>query len=150
MQSVLASEGSCTGFQMEINFCPRWLLTKLRIPERSQHHLAILISTLLVLLFVPMIPHVPHFCLIKKLLGIPCPGCGISHSLMAALRFDLAKAWFFNPAGIAVALLFAFQIIARPLAIAHPRAAGVVSLISRYGSNFSVILLFAVWAYRVL
>ena len=135
---------------MEINFCPRWILTKLHIPERSQHHLAILISTLLVLLFVPMIPHVPHFCLMKKLLGIPCPGCGISHSIMAAFQFDLEGAWVFNPAGIAVALLFCYQIVARPVAIALPQAAGVVSLISRYGSNITVILLFLVWSYRVV
>ena len=135
---------------MEIDFCPRWILAKLHVPERSQHHLAILISTLVVLLLVPIIPHVPHFCLMKKILGIPCPGCGISHSLMAAFRFDLAKAWFANPAGIGVALLFSFQIVARPIAIALPRAAGVVSSISRYGSNFSVILLFLVWSYRVL
>jgi hypothetical protein len=135
---------------MEIDFCPRWILARLRVPERSQNHFAILISTALILLLVPIIPHVPHFCLMKKLLGIPCPGCGISHSIMAAFQFDLTRAWFANPTGIAVALLFSFQIVARPLAIAQPRAAGVVSSISRYGSNFSVILLFAVWAYRVL
>jgi hypothetical protein len=135
---------------MEINFCPRWILAKLRVPERSRHHVAILISTVLVLLFVPIIPHIPHFCLLKKTLGIPCPGCGISHSLMSVFRFDLAKAWFFNPAGIAVALLFCYQIVARPVAIALPRASAAVSSISDYGSNFSVILLFVVWAYRVL
>jgi hypothetical protein len=135
---------------MEINFCPRWILTKLHVPERSRHHFAILISTLLIMLFVPMIPHVPHFCLMKKFLGIPCPGCGISHSLTAAFRFDLAKAWFFNPAGIAVALLFCYQIVARPVAIALPPASAAVSSISRYGSNISVVLLFVVWAYRVL
>jgi hypothetical protein len=135
---------------MEINFCPRWILAKLHVPERSQRHLAILISTLAALMLVPVIPHVPHFCLMKKVLGIPCPGCGISHSVMAAFRFDLAKAWFANPAGIGVALLFSFQILARPLAIALPRTAGVVSSISQYGSNLSVILLFVVWTYRVL
>jgi hypothetical protein len=135
---------------MEINFFPRWILTKLRIPERSQHHLAILLSTLIVLLVVPIIPHVPHFCLMKKMLGIPCPGCGVSHSVMAAFQFDLAKAWFANPAGIGVAMLFCFQIIARPIAIALPRASAAVSSISQYGSNFSVILLFLVWTYRVL
>ena len=134
---------------MEINFCPRWILAKLRVPDRSRHHVAILISTLLILLFVPIISHIPHFCLLKKVLGIPCPGCGISHSLMSAFRFDLAKAWFFNPAGIAVALLFCYQIVARPVAIALPRASAAVSSISDYGSNFSVILLFVVWAYRV-
>ena len=135
---------------MEIDFCPRWILAKLHVPERSRHHFAILISTLVVLMLVPVIPHVPHFCLMKKVLGIPCPGCGISHSVMAAFRFDLAKAWLANPAGIGVAMLFSFQILARPLAIALPRAAGVVSSISRYGSNLSVILLFVVWTYRVL
>ena len=135
---------------MEIDFCPRWILTKLRVPERIQRHLAILISTLVVLLLVPIIPHVPHFCLMKKVLGIPCPGCGISHSVFAAFRFDLAKAWWANPAGIGVALLFSFQVVARPIAIALPRATGAVSSISRYGSNLSVILLFLVWTYRVL
>ncbi len=135
---------------MEINYFPRWILTKLHVPERSQHHFAVLISTLLILLFVPMIPHVPHFCLMKKFLGIPCPGCGISHSLMGAFRFDLAKAWGANPAGIAIALLFCYQMVARPVAIALPRSAELVSSISRYGSNFSVIVLFLVWIYRVL
>lgn len=134
---------------MEIDFCPRWILTKLRVPERSQHHLAILLSTLIVLLVVPIIPHVPHFCLMKKVLGIPCPGCGISHSLIAAFRFDLARAWLANPAGIGVALLFSFQIVARPIAIALPQAAKAVSLTSRYGSNFTMVLLFLVWTYRV-
>lgn len=135
---------------MEIDFCPRWVLAKLRIPERSQHHFAILLSTLIALLLVPIIPHVPHFCLMKKALGIPCPGCGISHSVISAFQFDLARAWFANPAGIAIALLFSFQVIARPIAIALPQAAKAVSSISRYGSNFSVILLFVAWAYRVL
>jgi len=135
---------------MEIDFCPRWILAKLHIPESCRHHVAILLSTLVVLFIVPIIPHVPHFCLMKKLLGIPCPGCGISHSIMAAFRFDMAKAWFANPAGIAIALLFCFQIVARPFAIALPQAAKAVSSISRYGSNFSVVLLFVVWAYRVI
>jgi hypothetical protein len=124
---------------MEIDFFPRWILTKLRVPERSQHHLAILLSTLIVLLVVPIIPHVPHFCLMKKMLGIPCPGCSISHSVMATFRLDMAKAWFANPAGIGVALLFSFQIVVRPVAIALPQASAAVSSISRYGSNFSVI-----------
>lgn len=135
---------------MEIDFCPHWILAKLRVPERSQHHFAILLSTLAVLLVVPIIPHVPHFCLMKRLLGIPCPGCGISHSVIAAFQFDMARAWVANPAGIAVALLFSFQIVAQPIAIALPQAARAVSSISRYGSNFSVILLFLVWTYRVL
>ena len=104
---------------MEIDFCPRWILAKLHVPERSQHHLAILISTLVVLMLIPVIPHVPHFCLMKKILGIPCPGCGISHSVMAAFRFDLAKAWSANPAGIGVAMLFSFKSSLDPLPLRY-------------------------------
>jgi len=135
---------------MEIDVCPRWILEKLRIPERSQPHFAILLSTLVVLLLVPIVPHIPHFCLMKKALGIACPGCGISHSVMAAFRLDLAMAWRANPAGVGVALLFSFQLVARPIAIAVSGASGIVSSISRYGSNFTMILLFLVWTYRVL
>jgi hypothetical protein len=135
---------------MEINICPRWILANLRIPEERQHHIAIFVSTVFVLLLVPVIPHVPHFCLMKKVLGIPCPGCGISHSLMAAFHFNPALAWRANPAGIGVAALFSFQLGARPVAIAMPKMAAAVSLISRYASNFVMLVLFLVWIYRVL
>lgn len=135
---------------MEINICPRWILAKLRIPEQSQQHAAIFISTLLVLLLVPVIPHMPHFCLMKKVLGIPCPGCGISHSVMAVFRFNPAMAWHANPAGIGVAAVFLLQIVVRPLAVAVPRTAAFVSSISRYSSNCAMLVLFLVWTYRVL
>jgi hypothetical protein len=135
---------------MEIDFCPRWVLAKLRVPEQSRPHLAILISTLLVVLLVPIIPWIPHFCLMKKVLGIACPGCGISHSVMAVFRLDPAMAWRANPAGIGVAAVFFFQIAARPVALALPRTAGTVSLVSHYAANITMVLLFVVWAARVL
>jgi hypothetical protein len=134
---------------IEINICPRWILAKLHIPEQNLHHVAILISTIFVLLLVPVIPHVPHFCLMKKVLGIPCPGCGISHALMAVFHFDPVTAWRANPAGIGVAAVFLLQIMARPLAIAVPRKAGLVSSISRYASNLAMLVLLLVWTYRV-
>jgi hypothetical protein len=135
---------------MEINILPRWILVKLRVPEQSQHHAAMFISTLLVLSLVPVIPHVPHFCLMKKVLGIPCPGCGISHSVISVFHLDPAMAWRANPAGIGVAALFSFQLGARPMAISMPRTAAMVSSISRYASNIAMLVLFLVWIYRVL
>jgi hypothetical protein len=39
---------------MEIDFCPRWVLTKLRMPEPSQHHVALLVSTLPALALLPL------------------------------------------------------------------------------------------------
>jgi hypothetical protein len=68
---------------------------------------------------------------------------------MAVFRFNPIMAWHANPAGIGVAALFSFQLGARPLALAMPKTVAAVSLISRYASNFVMLVLFLVWTYRV-
>jgi Protein of unknown function (DUF2752) len=93
---------------MEIDICPRWVLGWLRIPEQSQHHVALLASTWLALALLPVAIHIPHFCLMQKVLGIPCPGCGISHSMIAFLRLNPRMAWQANPAGVGLASVFCF------------------------------------------
>ncbi len=42
-------------------------------------------------------------CLLQALTGLPCPGCGITTSLLALGRGDVAASWAANPAGLAVA-----------------------------------------------
>lgn len=32
-------------------------------------------------------------CVFKKFLGFPCPGCGMSHAVLAVLRLDFAEAF---------------------------------------------------------
>lgn len=135
---------------MEIDICPRWVLAKLRIPPQHQYHVALLVSTLLALAFFPLAIHVPHFCLMRKVLQIPCPGCGVSHSIMALLRLNPARAWDANPAGVAVALGFCFQLVARPIAIMAPRTSDLVSQASRHISNAALGSLLLVWISRVI
>jgi hypothetical protein len=134
---------------MEIDICPRWILRRFNVPELKLDHVSILVSTLLALLLVPIVPHIPHFCLVQKVFGIVCPGCGISHSLMALLRLNMAESWQANPAGFGIAAVFSFQFLARPVAIVMPRASRVVSALSRYGSNVAVALLLVVWIYKI-
>ena len=36
-------------------------------------------------------------CIVKSILGIPCPGCGMTRAVVSALRLDLAAAFRLHP-----------------------------------------------------
>jgi hypothetical protein len=36
-------------------------------------------------------------CIFAGMTGIPCPGCGITRSIMALLRLDIASSFFYYP-----------------------------------------------------
>jgi hypothetical protein len=48
-------------------------------------------------------------CLFRGLTAVPCPGCGITTSLLALARGDTQAAWAANPAGFAVTALLVGQ-----------------------------------------
>lgn len=47
-------------------------------------------------------------CLFTCALGIPCPGCGMTRALLAALRLDLAAAFALHPMFWSVPLLYLY------------------------------------------
>lgn len=49
-------------------------------------------------------------CPLRATTGMPCPFCGMTTSVVAAVRFDLASAWAANPAGI-IAVVTAVLVI---------------------------------------
>jgi len=135
---------------MEINVCPQWLLAKLKVPPRAQIHVALLLSSLLALTIPPVLTRVPHFCLMQRVLGIPCPGCGVLHSLMAVLQLNFDAAWRSNPAGIALALFLVLQICGRILALASVLNGKVLARVSHAGQGAVIAMLLAVWFARLL
>jgi hypothetical protein len=65
-------------------------------------------------------------CLLQVLFGLPCPGCGITTSLLALGRADVAASWAANPAGLAVAGLLVGQALVAATALrASTSTAGV-------------------------
>ena len=42
----------------------------------------------------------PELCLLRRLTGFSCPGCGLTRCFISLAHGDLAAAWSFNPAGI--------------------------------------------------
>jgi hypothetical protein len=66
---------------MEIYCCPEKLLDGFGIGEKNRLHAGFIISSLIVLLLTPILAVIPRACLFRLLLGLPCPGCGIIHSI---------------------------------------------------------------------
>ena len=36
-------------------------------------------------------------CIFKKITGLKCPGCGITHCLFSLVRLQIKKAFYYNP-----------------------------------------------------
>lgn len=52
----------------------------------------------------------PELCHLKRLLHVPCPGCGLTRSFIAMGHFDLFAAAAYNIAGIPLFLITFFQL----------------------------------------
>ena len=135
---------------MEINVCPRWLLAKLRVPLEAQPHLGVLLSTLLALVISPVLIRLPHFCLMQKLLHIPCPGCGVLHSLNSVLHLNFYSAWCFNPGGVVLAVSLVIQILGRTMQLAFDQHSETFGKIYAVSSRTTLVMLLAVWIERTI
>jgi hypothetical protein len=118
--------------------------------DRSRTSVNAFLSAWLVFASLPLLSRIPHFCLVRRYLGIPCPGCGIIHSLIAMGQMHFREAWHWNPAGIALAVYLLIQICARPWTLCFPSAQAPVSNFLRLGEQLVLSALFAVWATRLL
>ena len=136
-------------FTMEILICPRWLLNRLPIDGQKRKHFNAFFSVLLVCLAAPILSKIPHFCLFRYFLGAPCPGCGVTHSLIAVERMQFGDAWLSNPAGIALAIYLVLQLCGHSLALRFDRAGTTVSRLSKLGERFVLSALLVVWLVRL-
>jgi len=52
----------------------------------------------------------PGICVMHDVIGIDCPGCGLTRSFVSLAHGDWSRAWLFNPAGPLLFVFFAVQI----------------------------------------
>ncbi len=52
----------------------------------------------------------PELCMLRRMTGMTCPGCGLTRCFISLAHGDWAAAWAHNPAGIWLFGVFAFQV----------------------------------------
>ena len=111
---------------MQIALFPEWLVDRVPISREQAKWWNRLFSGMLVItvtvLAFDRLEGLPHFCLFQLALGIPCPGCGVLHSLNASFRCDFRNAWMANPAGLVLAFGLMLQVISNTLALVESSA----------------------------
>ena len=91
----------------------------------------------------PLLPvHPPGLCPLRETTGVPCPFCGMTRSVVAAVHGDIVASLRFNPGGIVI-LLLAIVVVVRP--------SWLVSLRARYHPSVWLLvpIFAAMWVYNV-
>ena len=97
---------------------------------------------------------IPDTCTFHNLTGLPCPGCGLTRSLVAALHGDVKQSFQYHRLGLLTLLYVLLQFIYRIGAIAVPVLTvrifgpekylnrGIVILAALYLLNWVFLLMF--------
>lgn len=134
---------------LEIDICPGWLLSWLRVPAEWRRDAGVWLSSLLALAAPFALIHVPHVCLMRAVLHLPCPGCGVMHALQNLLELKPGAAWRANPGGVALGAALLLQVGLRPLPMRNPDLRSAVDGITRYAGVVATGCLGTVWIERL-
>jgi hypothetical protein len=94
----------------------------------------------------------PELCYFRRGVGLDCPGCGLTRSFIALAHGEIARAWQFNPAGLLLFPLVAFQIpyqAAQLLRLKSGRQPWKLELIGVGVFAAAVIAMFAQWIVKL-
>lgn len=53
----------------------------------------------------------PNVCIFRGITGLPCPGCGLTRSIVAAVHGDMAKSFSFHRLGLMTLAYILFQFV---------------------------------------
>jgi len=142
---------------MDIAIIPNGLLHRFEADPERRIHMNVLLSLLLLLIVATMIlclsadlSIIPHVCLFHQFFGIPCPGCGITRSLLSLLVGDIHRAWILNPAGPFLGMSLVAQVPLRIKALRVERWSRRAFRQSRAMTIGVLIILIVNWSYQII
>lgn len=141
---------------MVVKFIPDFILNFFLLNDEKKINLNVLISNIMLFVLIMFMQHLtillsnlPVFCVFQKILGIPCPGCGIIRSFIAISKLDLVSALKYNPVGIIIVLFVIIQIIVRFFVIFKEDVFKRINLYSKFTNIIVYSALITVWIIKV-
>jgi hypothetical protein len=102
----------------------------------------------------PILPEAgPTLCPFRLLTGLPCPGCGMGHALVFALRGDLASSLRFHPLGLPLLASWTAWLAWGAINLARGRSFsdGIPGLVRRPSTSWAALAaVLAVYAFRAV
>ena len=142
---------------MDIAFVPNFLLARLEPDAERRIHLNVFFSAIILFVAAAFIARhqaalnaVPHVCLVQAIGGMPCPGCGVTRSIIALMIGDPGRAWQTNPAGPLLCLAVAGQVPLRLLALTGMMNSKLAMVTSRGMTAVILAVLILNWLRHVL
>jgi hypothetical protein len=101
---------------------------------------------------VPLLGYtLPELCYWRRMFDMDCPGCGLTRCFVSLAHFDLPAAWRYNPTGILMFSVVAWQIPYRTLQIVRGvRPAPQRIPILPFGLAAVAVLLIVQWLVRIV
>ena len=95
----------------------------------------------------------PELCFMRRFTGIGCPGCGLTRCFISLAHGNLNAAWSYNPAGLLLFAIIAFQVPYRTVQLWRIRR-GLAELqpgvIAQVALGVFAVALMGQWALRML
>jgi hypothetical protein len=106
-------------------------------------------QVVLPLLNVPL----PELCMSRRMFGLSCPGCGLTRCFISLARGDVGTAWSYNPAGLLLFAVVAFQIPLRAWQLWRIRGGlpeVVMNGTAQVALSAVAVLMLGQWALRLM
>ena len=136
---------------------PRILLDRLELDPERRIHVNVLLSTVALFIAAVLAGHfedvlraVPHVCLSQVLLGMPCPGCGVTRSALAFMAGHMDQAWTLNPAGPVLCAATVIQVPLRLVVLLGAYSSKAAMKTSRALTSLVVTVLMVNWLIQIL
>ncbi|GEM_PF-1654779 len=143
---------------MDLSFLPKLVIQKITHSDSEQINWNVFLSNVIVICLGWILLHfdiriydkIPHFCLVKEILGIPCPGCGILRSISELVNFHFLNSIHYNPVGLMIVFSILSQTISRFLLIAGFLSQKFVNNQTRILNSLIITLLLANWIINLI